>query len=150
MHAHSHPPSVRVSGVRNAYAAHAQGATGYYAESGATYSNPHDRGVHEMLQSAVRAWPHLFFADIPASSEEQEEEEEEEGTGGEGRILDLSCGSGEVTAALVAAGVNLDRIDACDPYTVRQPTAPKNPRPHEPCQSTFDDTPFKRTCDVFL
>ena len=31
--------------------------------------------------------------------------------------MDLSCGSGEVTAALVAAGVSIDRIDACDPYT---------------------------------
>jgi hypothetical protein len=32
----------------------------------------------------------------------------------------LQRGSGEVTAALVAAGVSLDRIDACDPYTVKR------------------------------
>ena len=33
------------------------------------------------------------------------------------RILDLSCGSGEVTDALIKAGIPLERIDACDPYT---------------------------------
>jgi len=34
-----------------------------------------------------------------------------------GRILDLSCGSGEVTSALVSAGIDISRIDACDPFT---------------------------------
>jgi hypothetical protein len=33
------------------------------------------------------------------------------------RILDLSCGSGEATAALIDAGVRPDAIDAFDPYT---------------------------------
>ena len=89
--------------MRNAYAAHADGATGFYVDEGSTYTNPHDGGVREALVRAVRAWPDLFApADQPGTAD---------------RILDLSCGSGEVTAALVAAGVKLDRIDACDPYT---------------------------------
>lgn len=91
------------------------------------YTNPHDRGVHEMLVRAVREWPEMWAPPPPprpagekktknqgAGSGVDDEEEDED----EGRILDLSCGSGEVTAALVAAGVSIDRIDACDPYTV--------------------------------
>lgn len=35
----------------------------------------------------------------------------------EGRILDLACGSGEVTLALRAAGVDRARIDGADPFT---------------------------------
>ena len=99
------PTPPRLAGVRNAYAAHADGATGFYVDEGSTYTNPHDGGVREALVRAVRAWPDLFApADQPGSTADD-------------RILDLSCGSGEVTAALVAAGVHLDRIDACDPYT---------------------------------
>lgn len=98
------PTPPRLAGVRNAYAAHADGATGFYVDEGSTYTNPHDGGVREALVRAVRAWPDLFApADQPGTADD--------------RVLDLSCGSGEVTAALVAAGVHLDRIDACDPYT---------------------------------
>jgi hypothetical protein len=33
-------------------------------------------------------------------------------------VLDLACGSGEVTLALIGAGVKPADIDACDPYTM--------------------------------
>jgi hypothetical protein len=46
--------------VRNAYAAHEAGATGYYADEGARYTNPHERGVREMLHKATRDWPELW------------------------------------------------------------------------------------------
>jgi hypothetical protein len=82
-----------VSGsIREAYRAHARGAVGYYAEQGASYRNPHEDGVRAMVER---------YADRLGS----------------GRILDLAAGSGEVTLALVGAGVALDRIDAHDPYT---------------------------------
>ena len=95
--------------MRNAYAAHEAGATGYYAEEGARYVNPHDGGVREMLARATREWPELWGM----GKSDDEIDDDEFGD----RILDLSCGSGEVTAALVAAGVPPQRIDACDPYT---------------------------------
>ena len=78
-----------------------------------------------MLVRAVREWPEIWAPPPPpppretAESAVKESEGEGEEEQDEGRILDLSCGSGEVTAALVAAGVSIDRIDACDPYTVR-------------------------------
>jgi hypothetical protein len=112
--------------VRNAYAAHEAGATGYYADEGARYTNPHERGVREMLHKATRDWPELWgmvaVNDATTSmvgdetGEEVKNETDETDEFGD-RILDLSCGSGEVTAALVAAGVPPQRIDACDPYT---------------------------------
>ena len=39
------------------------------------------------------------------------------GMGGSAQVLDLSCGSGEVTLGLMAAGLPIERISACDPYT---------------------------------
>ena len=117
---------MRCTGVRNAYAAHEAGATGYYADEGARYTNPHERGVREMLLKATRDWPELWgmVAVNDATTSMVGDETGEEVKNGPDetdefgdRILDLSCGSGEVTAALVAAGVPPQRIDACDPYT---------------------------------
>jgi SAM-dependent methyltransferase len=82
-------------GVRDAYAGHPGGAAGWYGEHGAAYRNPHEDAVAAMVERAVRGWPQLF----------------------DGRVLDLACGSGEVTLALVAAGLDGERIDACDPFT---------------------------------
>ena len=118
---------MRCTGVRNAYAAHEAGATGYYADEGARYTNPHERGVREMLLKATRDWPELWGPTVPVADtstsmvgddtgEEVKNGEDDVDEFGD-RILDLSCGSGEVTAALVAAGVPPQRIDACDPYT---------------------------------
>ena len=115
------PPLVALpTGVRNAYAAHADGATGYYVDSGATYSNPHERGVREALFRCVRARPDLFFddADRPSSAPSSSAASPRATDSVPPvRILDLSCGSGEATAALIDAGVRPDAIDAFDPYT---------------------------------
>ena len=95
------------AGVRNAYAAHEDGATGYYAESGASYANPHDGGVRQCVHDAIRLWPELFRGLVTGDPADNDGE----------RVLDLSCGAGEVTDALVKAGVPVERVDACDPYT---------------------------------
>ena len=83
------------SGVRDNYAAHPEGADGWYRESGSSYRNPHEDAIVEVLGLAVSWWPSVFAA----------------------QVLDLSCGSGEVTLGLMAAGVPIERIGACDPYT---------------------------------
>mgnify|MGYP000019207886 CR=1 FL=1 len=103
----SHPPFTPNPGVRNAYASHSDGAVGYYTEQGAGYSNPHDGGVLESVHDAIRAWPDLFKGTVVGDVNDENGE----------RVLDLSCGSGEVTDALLKAGIPVERIDACDPYT---------------------------------
>ena len=83
-------------GVRDEYARHPGGAAGWYAENGSTYRNPHEDAVVAMVARAVRTSPDSFAT---------------------GRVLDLACGSGEVTLALRSAGVDPTRIDAADPFT---------------------------------
>lgn len=80
--------------IRTAYAEHPDGAAGWYADAGASYRNPHEEGVRAAI---VRVLPHL----------------RPDG----GRILDLACGSGEVTLALRDAGVDDADIDGADPFT---------------------------------
>ena len=82
-------------GVRDEYAAHPDGADGWYRDTGASYRNPHEDAVDDVLALAVKWWPSAFA----------------------GQVLDLCAGSGEATLALRAAGVAAERIDACDPYT---------------------------------
>lgn len=100
-------------GVRDEYAAHPEGADGWYRDHGATYRNPHEDAVGEVLALAVTWWPTAFA----------------------GRVLDLSCGSGEATLALRAAGVIAQDIDACDPYTAEAFQA-RVGRPIEPWSFT--------------
>ncbi|MEQ1508688.1 MAG: class I SAM-dependent methyltransferase [Myxococcota bacterium] len=76
--------------IRARYVEH--GADGYYAAHGGSYRNPHEDGVRRVVAAHA---PHL----------------------GPGRILDLACGSGEVTLALRELGVAPDAIDGADPYT---------------------------------
>lgn len=83
------------AGVRDSYAAHPEGAQGWYRDCGASYRNPHEDAIDEVLGLAASWWPSVFS----------------------GQILDLCCGSGEVTLGLMAAGVPIERITACDPYT---------------------------------
>ncbi|GHP02866.1 hypothetical protein PPROV_000162100 [Pycnococcus provasolii] len=99
-------PKVRSGpdGVRNRYAA--DGVDGYYAAEGGVYTNPHEGGLAELLVGAVGRWPADFAA--PAGPPD--------GTTRRA-ALDLCCGSGEASAALVAAGVAAASVDACDPYT---------------------------------
>jgi SAM-dependent methyltransferase len=86
-------------GIRDRYANDPRGASGFYERSGGSYANPHEKAVAVGIGLAHAAWPELWS---PESS-----------------ILDLCCGSGEVTAALVGLGIaaSADRIVASDPYT---------------------------------
>lgn len=84
-----------VQGVRDEYANHPEGAEGWYRERGSTYVNPHEAAVVAAVTDALVSWPELF--------------------GGE--ILDLCCGSGEVTLALRAHGIDPAAITGCDPFT---------------------------------
>jgi SAM-dependent methyltransferase len=84
-------------GVRDEYADHPGGAEGWYRDRGAAYVNPHEPAVIAAVAHAVGWWPELFV----------------------GEILDLCCGSGEVSLALRSVGVRADAITGCDPYTGR-------------------------------
>jgi SAM-dependent methyltransferase len=68
------------------------GVQEFYAQHGATYRNPHEPLIRLALQKAVVAWK-LDLA----------------------HVLDLACGSGEVTLALREIGCS--QIDGIDPYT---------------------------------
>ncbi len=82
-------------GVRDEYADHRGGADGWYREHGGEYLNPHEPAVVAATSYAVATWPGVFS----------------------GQVLDLCCGSGEVTRALLGQGLAHDAITACDPYT---------------------------------
>jgi SAM-dependent methyltransferase len=76
--------------IRKQYEAH--GAQGYYEQFGATYRNPHEPIIADVITYALTAWP------LETS-----------------HVLDLACGSGEATLALRAQGVT--NITGIDPYT---------------------------------
>lgn len=67
------------------------GVTLFYQEEGHSYRNPHETQVRNALEEALRAW----------SIQEP--------------ILDLACGSGEITIKLLELGFQL--ITGIDPYT---------------------------------
>jgi 2-polyprenyl-3-methyl-5-hydroxy-6-metoxy-1,4-benzoquinol methylase len=68
------------------------GAQGFYERFGARYRNPHEWAVRQTLQAAVTTWS----LDLS-------------------RVLDLACGSGEVTLALRELGALA--VAGVDPYT---------------------------------
>lgn len=76
--------------VRHQYEEH--GVEGYYTQFGADYRNPHEPIIREVLQEAIRRWQ----LDLS-------------------RVLDLACGSGEVTLLLQEQGCQ--QIDGVDPHT---------------------------------
>jgi hypothetical protein len=78
------------SAIRAAYEQY--GVEGFYQRFGGSYRNPHEPAIRAALQAAIACW------DLPP-----------------GRLLDLACGSGEVTLALRELGRGA--IDAIDPYT---------------------------------
>lgn len=101
-------------GVRDEYADHPEGAAGWYRDHGSTYLNPHEDAVTAMIERSVRTHPDAYAGDI----------------------LDLAAGSGEVTLALLAAGVDSARLHACDPYTAATFTG----RTGRPCDvAGFED-----------
>lgn len=76
--------------IRNAYAQ--QGVREYYQQEGAHYRNPHEPIVRELVRRALETWQ-------PDTA----------------HVLDLACGSGEVTLALREQGVQ--QVIGTDPYT---------------------------------
>jgi SAM-dependent methyltransferase len=81
------PDSIRAQYV-------ALGVEGFYSQHGAHYKNPHEDDIERAIGMALSAY-------APDTS----------------RVLDMACGSGEVTRALVEHGVKRGAITACDPYT---------------------------------
>ncbi len=65
------------------------GVTGFYQTHGATYRNPHEKQIHALL---VQLATQLNFSSV----------------------LDLACGSGEVSSKILELGGNISGID---PYT---------------------------------
>lgn len=76
--------------IRKEYEQH--GAEAYYQQHGAEYRNPHEAAVAAALKAAIAHWQ-------PDMS----------------HVLDLACGSGEVT--LVLRELGCDNITGIDPYT---------------------------------
>lgn len=68
------------------------GVADYYSGFGAEYRNPHEKIVREVLRESITRWQ----PDLSS-------------------VLDLACGSGEVTMLLRELGCQ--QIDAVDPYT---------------------------------
>jgi SAM-dependent methyltransferase len=68
------------------------GPRGFFERRGSEYRNPHEPIIRQLLQQAVPAW-HLDLTNV----------------------LDLACGSGEVTLGLEQLGAK--RIDGIDPFT---------------------------------
>jgi len=84
------PVSWEDSAIRAAYEQY--GVEGFYQRFGSSYRNPHERVIRATLQVAFARW------DLPLD-----------------RVLDLACGSGEVTLVLRELGCAV--IDGIDPYT---------------------------------
>jgi SAM-dependent methyltransferase len=80
--------------IRAAY--ETMGVTGFYSQHGASYRNPHEEDVDALLGAALQTF-------LPDTS----------------RVLDLACGSGEVSLALMRRGVKPRAVTACDPYTAQ-------------------------------
>lgn len=76
--------------IRNAYAE--VGVESFYRQRGASYHNPHEAHIRRILHEIVGAWQ----LDTR-------------------QVLDLACGSGEVTLALRELGAG--EIQGIDPYT---------------------------------
>lgn len=76
--------------IRAQYERH--GVRGYYLRHGAAYRNPHEAAVRRILAAAVLEWK----VDLS-------------------RVLDLACGSGEATLALLELGC--PRVEGIDPFT---------------------------------
>jgi phospholipid N-methyltransferase len=76
-----------------------QGVEGFYQSEGHQYYNPHEFGIIEMTQEMIQVLERTVGHRLT------------------GPFLDLCCGSGEVTEALLKYGYPLDQIKASDPYT---------------------------------
>jgi SAM-dependent methyltransferase len=77
--------------IRQEYEQH--GVQGFYEQFGEAYRNPHEAAIRAVLHTGLSRWQ----VDLC-------------------RVLDLACGSGEITLALQELG--FADIDGIDPYTV--------------------------------
>lgn len=77
--------------IRHAYEKY--GVNGYYSQYGSDYRNPHEDRLKSVVRQMIERW------------EIQPTE----------RLLDLACGSGEIT--LMLHELNFHFIDGVDPYT---------------------------------
>lgn len=76
--------------IRNEYQTYS--VQGFYEQFGNEYRNPHESIIKRVIEDSVNKWQ--LNCD---------------------RVLDLACGSGEVTLALQSLGIT--NIDGIDPYT---------------------------------
>ena len=85
-----HPMQSKPESIRAEYERH--GARRFYERSGRRYRNPHEPAIERVVRAAVAKWsPDLNC------------------------VLDLACGSGEVTLVLRSLGAHT--IAGIDPYT---------------------------------
>ncbi len=77
--------------IRNAYAKY--GVEAYYQNFGDNYRNPHENIIIELMEEINNNCHHIDF----------------------NNVLDLACGSGEVTLALKKLGYN--NVEGIEPYT---------------------------------
>jgi SAM-dependent methyltransferase len=84
------PQPVKVSAIRRQY--EQLGAQSFYERHGAEYHNPHEAAIRAVLRVVVPRWQ----LDLT-------------------RVLDLACGSGEITLALGELGAGA--VAGLDPYT---------------------------------
>lgn len=70
-----------------------QGVQSFYSQYGNNYSNPHENTIHKHLKNLIQ----------------------KEHISGNNSVLDLCCGSGEVTRFLIGQGIN--NIEGIDPFT---------------------------------
>ena len=101
---HQPPTSWEDAAIRVAYEQY--GVEGFYQRFGGSYRNPHERVIRATLREAVARWV------LPLD-----------------HVLDLACGSGEVTLALRELGCAV--INGIDPYT-HQAYAERTGQPAEP------------------
>jgi len=84
--------------MRKEYGEH--GVVGFYEKYGKTYRNKHFPEIKRVMR-------HLLKSPLP-----------DELRSGTVKVLDLACGSGEATLALVETGwTSLEHVEACDPFT---------------------------------
>lgn len=81
-----------MSSIRGAYEEY--GAEEYYRRFGAEYRNPHENAVRAVIRESVER----NALDLH-------------------HVLDLACGSGEATRAILELGADPIQIDGVDPYT---------------------------------
>lgn len=79
-----------VQSIRKGYEDYS--VTGFYEQFGDNYHNPHEPAIHKSIQLTIQQWSVNLD-----------------------NVLDLACGSGEVTVALNRLGYH--NIDGIDPYT---------------------------------